>query len=537
MLRRLLLALLLVALALLALPSLTSTVVANLALAALLKSPVCASNDAPCHLGRDAYPSDVRGQGGHTLDWVRDQLTLATKYAPGNETLKLRMAELEFVDGNGDEAARLLPHITLREPTGQAEWNSNLPHSRLLLPGTYENYLLAAHQLAAEQNWTASVEAFRWALSLGSAYMLPSDHKAYFNALAEHYAQQSEQQAASADAAFLAGKYFARSGQYIKARQWLISAQNLPSWSELSRTDQAGDWTYLANILEETIDLEGARAAYEKAIDISPVAKEPRIGLIKLLHQLGVLRVADQVADGLVRLGPTYRLGKFSTDYAVPAPGTLASGWSLVGYDVNGESLDTGGQLDLWLWWKGPSEAPSVQGDWLSIGEYWLQHQSVVNLVPNGGFEWGNTSSELPVGFHRSWDFDHEAVSVTAGLGPSQSTQLLRLPNALVGLGPSIQTAFFPIDTHAVYLAAMWFKREPQSQIAARLWCSLGIPYSGFAISEEPANNTDQLWIHATYFGLATTDPKAGQCGMRLYGAYGKAEWDQVLVVRLESTP
>ncbi len=60
----------------------------------------------------------------------------------------------------------------------------------------------------------------------------------------------------------------------------------------------------------------------------------------------------------LAALGPGTILGRQAINYQVLTPVTLPDGWTLVGYDLDEESLESGGPLEILLWWQKPDDVP-----------------------------------------------------------------------------------------------------------------------------------------------------------------------------------
>ncbi|HYP39561.1 MAG TPA: hypothetical protein VEX13_04305 [Chloroflexia bacterium] len=513
-----------------ALPSLLAALIANFAALALLKAEPCPPGSASCGtLTRAALPV-AWNAGSDSLKSLSGWLSLGNQLAPQDEGLRLRTAETLFAQRRAREAAAILPSVELQLPDALEKQYIPAARSRLLLPGTYENYLISAYQLSAAGRWEEAVTAFRLALSHGAAYMKPVDHQAYFAALAQYHAQQYEQEAASARESYLAGKYFARSGQWSEAGKWLQGAMQAEDWGEMAAAEQAGAYLYLGQEQEKSADLQQARATYETAVKLAPTLRESRIRLLQTLMQLGEIESAKQVEADLAASGPSYKLAEFGGEHNVAELGRLANGWTLIGYDVDEESLAAGGEMDLWLWWKGP---PGVepQGDgWLKVRDYRLQRQTMVNLAPNPGFEWGTLSDGFPLGVYPMWDVSFGNVGVESSGGPVGEAKVMYV-RKVTGVA-AVMSKPVPAYADAYYLAGFWVKSRATT---LEFRCSENTDF-GFRKSTPPSASASQ-WLHMTYFGKANPDPATGLCVASFQAQIDRAEWDQVMLVRLAQLP
>ncbi|HEX9988530.1 MAG TPA: hypothetical protein VGE45_08650 [Chloroflexia bacterium] len=512
------------------LPTGMATLIGNFAALALLKAEPCPPGSASCGtLTRGALPV-AWNANSDSLKSTHDLLSLGNQLAPQDEGLRLRTVEVLFAQGRAREAAAMLPRVGLQLPDTLEKQYIPAARSRLLLPGTYENYLIAAYQLSAAGSWEEAVTAFRLSLSHGAAYMNPVDHQAYFAALAQYYAQQKTQGADSARESYLAGKYFARAGQWSEAGKWLRSAMQAKDWGEMAAADQAVAYLYWGQAQEKLADLPQARAAYETAVKIAPTLREPRIRLLQTLMQTGEIASASEVEADLVANGATYEPGEFGGPRDVAEPGRLANGWTLIGYDVDEESLAAGGEIDLWLWWKGPSGAGPRGEGWLKVGDYRLQRQTVVNLAPNPGFEWGALSDGFPLGVYPMWDVNFGNVGVESSGGPVGASKVMYI-RKVTGIA-AVMSKPVPTYTDAYYLSGVWVKSDAAT---FEVRCSENADFD-FRMST-PRSASASHWLHMTYFGKANPDPATGLCVASYQAQEERAEWDQVMLVKIASLP
>jgi tetratricopeptide (TPR) repeat protein len=512
------------------LPSFLAALIANFGALALLKAEPCPPGSASCStLTRAALPV-AWNAGSDSLNSLHEWLGLGKQLAPQDEGLRLRTAETLFAQGRAREAAAMLPRVELQLPDALEKQYIPAARSRLLLPGTYENYLIAAYQLSAAGSWEEAVTAFRLALSHGAAYMKPVDHQAYFDSLAQYHIHQYDGGPGSAREIYLAGKYCARAGRWIDAEGWLRGAMQAEGWGEMAVADRAGAYLYLGEVREEASDLQHARDAYGTAAVLAPTLREPRIRLLQTLVQLGEIESARQIEADLSASGPTYKLGEFGGPRDVAEPGRLANGWALIGYDVDEESLAAGGEIEMWLWWKGPPGVEPQGSGWLKMGDYRLQRQSVVNLAPNPGFEWGALSDGFPLGIYPMWDVSFGNVGVETSDGPIGVSKVMYV-RKVTGVA-AVMSKPVPAEGDAYYLSGFWVKSDAAT---LEFRCSENAEF-GFRKSTPPSASASQ-WLHMTYFGKANPDPATGLCVAAFQAQSGTAEWDQVMIVRLAQLP
>jgi tetratricopeptide (TPR) repeat protein len=526
---------LVVAVVLLSLPPLYTSVILNVTSLSLLRSEQCPSGWASCPTStRSALP--VAWQAApSTLLQLDDWLASAGMLAGHSDTLRLRRAEVQFALGHAREAAALLQPVTLGlSDNGESHYFA-AAHSRLLTPGTYENYLVGAYQLREEGKWQESVNAFRLALAYGAEYMTADDHKAYLATLAHQFAQSSENTAIPARDSYLAGIYFGLSGQWRDAKEWLERAQQSRGWEQMTISDRGRALTFIGLAREATSDYDAARNAYSEAITTAPALVEPRILLLALLQKLDKSTETEQVQAAINELGPTYELGGSDSGNDSSKSPTLPSNWKLVGYDVDEESLAAGGQMDIWLWWKAPiGEEEARDSTWINTGRYWLQRQSVVNLVPNPGLEWGIREDGFPVGIYPMWDVRFGNVSVEETDGPDAKSHVLRMQQIL-GIA-AIMSKPRPVDSQAFYLAGTWIRTDKVGSVGLR--CSEQEGFGFHASMAQAEDVAEQSWQHLTYFGQTKPDPMTNMCVFAFFAeAGGTTQWDQTMLVRLSQLP
>jgi len=125
----------------------------------------------------------------------------------------------------------------------------------------------------------------------------------------------------------------------------------------------------------------------------------------------------------------------------------------LAGYDLDEEMLGQAKTLELILWWQLDGKTPSGSG-WTKVGEYWLQRQTVTNLAPNGGFEWGQDERGIPLGYLMEiYGANGNSVSLTILPRQHITTNVLFLNNS-ISQDVGLITEAIPIDVGSQYLMA-----------------------------------------------------------------------------------
>jgi tetratricopeptide (TPR) repeat protein len=468
-------------------------------------------------------------------------LSQAMWLSPDNPSTQRRLAETEFALGDRIGAATLLPPITLEPP--EFEVGSLLPvyASPLLLPGRVEHYLVVARQQTAKEQWKQAVWAYRWALALGGQNFTVADHTEYFSALAEWHAEQAEAGVTLAYEAYLAGKYFERAGDWTTAEHWLQRSFDAADWRQLSDVERARVWTYSGLVHEQSSNFNEARLAYEEAAASAPALPEPQLRLLALLQRQADLEGAIQVATRLEQLGPTYRLDQLGDEAAQPEPFTTSKGWTLAGYDVDEESLETGGQLLLWLWWQAPPNAkPERTSDWLQVGDYWVESQWVINFASNAGFEWGDDyPNGLPQGFLTIFTTTRSdrLTTTTTEVGQETSHVLQLEPGSDAGIKS------FPVWVNAdgLYLMAGWLRNTGGTVTALGRECfehgDVDYSVAQSRINTPPLESDSKYlsaeagdaWTHVAILDQLFLDRSVNYCHLYLQQRFGTGEFDRIL--------
>lgn len=539
-----LLTLLVLGMGTLSLPQLVVAGLTNLATTTMLEAQSCNPPALDCGGAGSLYPPIAWGEQTTALHDRRNELAVALRIAPWHRGLRMSLAEVEFALGNHREAAHLLPPVQIAPlPDLEADSFDQVFASALLTPGRSESYVIAAYQHAAAGNWEAAIQAFRRALSVGPAYLTSGDHQAYFAALAETHSRQAAQTPDAARPAYLSGKYFARAGQWSRAESWLRRAQTATGWQALTAEEQALDWMWLGLVHEHANDPGSARHSYENAAALAPELREPNMRLLGVLRKLKDQGAASTLASSLATLGPLYRLGQFGPGHTTPDPFARPDGWKLVGYNLDEESLATGGSIELWLWWQGPHGATPNETAWMAVGDFWIEHVSTVNLAPNPGFEWGPSPVETPQGYAVTYHSSTpDGIEMAHGRSGGGVDTVLRITNAGIR---GMRSYPIPVEPQGLYLTGAWVRSsEGQATIGRKCFPPnfpadhrnnlFGVPQDPkWEIAHLKADSPPRSWVHVAHIGQPLPDTPATYCQVYVEEQSGSAEFDQLLFVKL----
>lgn len=530
--------LLLVGIALVALrgPELSAGLVTDVSGLALQRALPCVAADQA--LGCVSQPGLVIADDADRAGLQGWQMLLAQtiKWVPEADGAKRRLAEVDFALGDWAGAAKVLPEMAFTAPDFSIGGIATAYPTRLMMPGLYDHYLVLGEQQAAKGQWPEAVLSYRWALALGTDHFSDSAMRDYFRAMAETH--MAKARSGDAQALYLAGKYFAKSDGWDVADRVLMQAIQSPEWAQLSKEDQAGTWTAIGLVREHANALQEAQMAYETAISLAPKNEEPQLRLLGLLQREGQAEKAGQLATQLEQDGPTY---KFSQ------PVGLSNGWILDGYSLDEEALTTGGSLEVWLWWRAPKGGLPTTGDWMQVGGYSIEKQTVVNLAPNAGFEWVTPANGLPLGYMKAYDTDKASVveTVTEGTGA-----ILRLkPGGNAGI-VGIKSRYFAVEPQGLYLMAAWINPKGGQVASIGRECfaagdvdysvaqsRMGNPPSATDVEALTARAADtDAWTYVGGVNVPLTGKQVNQCSLFLEEKSGMADFDGILLAKV-TTP
>ncbi len=487
-------------------------------------------------VSQPGFEVDTTGQAG--LKGWQALLMQMVKWVPEADGAQRRLAEVDFALGDRAGAAKMLPPLEFEAPDFSIGSIAAAYPTRLMMPGLYDYYLVLAHQQANAGQWPEAVLSYRWALALGAEHFTETDMRDYFGAVAQDYEARAKANGMNARDVYLAGKYLAKSGDWDRADMWLLRAVQRPDWATLLKEEQAGNWTAIGLERTQDGDVAGAQTAYETALTLAPKDLEAPLRLLALWKQVGQTEQARQLAQQLAQNGPTYT---FNQSVA------LTNGWTLVGYNLDEEALATGGSLDVWLWWLPPQGVPDgglpTTGEWMQVGGYAVEKQAVVNLAPNAGFEWGTSTSEVPLGYLNVYYTDKGRTVETVNVGTGTALEMKAGGQAgTVG----VKSRYFAVDSQGLYLMAAWIspKGGQSASVGRECFAANDVDYSvaRSRMGNPPsAPNVTMLTVNAadttpTYVGgvdVPLPGQNVTQCSLYLEEKIGTATFDQILLARL----
>jgi tetratricopeptide (TPR) repeat protein len=507
---------------------LISSALTNAGMVALVKAGLCKKGDLTCHTNYLRLEEN-QAQGERARRWLETALT----WQPNSLDIRLHLAEVYFGLGLRHQAADMAA-VLASYPAGR---------SPLVDSGVsrhYEHYLLNAEQMATEGRWTEAVQNFRIGLAWGGNQTLPIDILDFNNALANLYMEQAQANPATARMLYLTGKYLFRSGNWPAALSWLEQAAAIKGTGKLTPEDAGRVQTYTGQILEGQGDLAGASKAYEQAIADSPNLREGYVYLIHLLLVEGETSSADRIRTRLATLGPGTILGRQAINFQVPDPVTLPDGWTLEGYDLDEETLESGGPIEMLLWWQKPGNTIMEGEAWTQAGSYWLERRTVTNLFPNAGFEWGTRQDGIPLGLNREfYGAAAGSLEVRSVLRNDLNTLALFANNDVQN--PNVAVVSFPIqvDPAGYYLMAGWLWDEERSANIGRdcSWKGGAAPYY-IAYGDLEPHRPFSTWVHIADLNVAFPGKQpVDSCNVILvnYRSEKKAIWDDILWVPISS--
>lgn len=493
----------------------------NLALIELVKAPACDPDWPVCaYLPRSQlYPPHLWTGNTAAVQHVAHLLGGAVSLAPGAVNIRLRLAEVQFALGKRDAAASTL--ATVSAPPAP---------SALLCNDRYEHQLTLARQYAQAGRWAEAVQAYRLGLAYGTERTLLVDERDFFLASAEMHRQRA---ANDPRAIYLTGKYLARAGEWAEAVPWLRRAVKVSTL--LSADERGWIYAYVGQALEAQGDGIGAADAYKQGIEVAPTLAENYARLLRLLRQQGDSSAA-YIETRLSSLEPAYILGKRGIDYRTDGPVQLPSGWTLIGYEVDEESLEAGAPIDLLLWWKAPSGAQLADDGWARAADCWLQWQHVTNLAPNAGFEWSGPIGGLPPGYaNEFYGAPFGSVSVVRAMRDGRQTSVLRLDNSQ-SWSVGLRAVAAPVEPDAFYLMAGWRRSQGGSGGNIGWLCrvaGLGDPpfYIAYYRGNEPTSG-----VHFATLSHPFPEHETHRCDVFLLSGFpgGWGDFDNLLFAQIQ---
>ncbi len=452
----------------------------------------------------------------------RDHFKRALILSPGDEKIKVHLAEISFLTGDRKTAV-----ATKSEFTGNV-----LDRSWLSFSMRYPAFLLSAWEEYLSSQWIEAIDYFRLGLFSAGENVNEDDELAYADSLSNYYSFQKEPEIINQ---ILAGIYAFKAAKPGKALDILSPLAGKPGSN--SNENSAFIYRYLGLVAADLNNLEEAEASFLNALEMDPDNRLTHFDLLKIFQLRGDLDGVETVKTILKSMGPSYLLGVTGGSIEELRPAMLPDGWELVGYDVESQLIPDSHELEILLWWKN-SKNPVLDAGMVDIGKYILQKQTVINLLPNPGMEWGLDNRGLPVGYDREF-YTGEPGNLTIHpfLRDDILSSALLAQNTPAIRSLALASRAIPVDPDAYMLMAGWiYRNQGAPNIGRNCWgvnFSPGGPqfiaYTQGALPEIPS------WIHAANLSTPVPGSKPDTCEVLLinYESPKPAAWDQLLWVNV----
>ena len=186
---------------------------------------------------------------------------------------------------------------------------------------------------------------------------------------------------------------------------------------------------------------------------------------------------------------PQYLLGQVSEGRWVDEPQPVGSAWLLAGFSPDQKSLENGSVFAALLYWQPVQPGEKPPAAWRAVGNYWVQCVSLLNFVPNSGFEWSQTglpgvTSEQPSQANARIEWSTERGDAT------QVSKLLEDPTSTprsLSYGP------YPVEEGCYYLQAGWLASDQGWPVFGRVWQTRE--------GQELLSAADQRWMFGGLYG------------------------------------
>ncbi len=327
--------------------------------------------------------------------------------------------------------------------------------------------------------------------------------------------------------------------------------------------EDADAWYYLAEFYRHHGDLQPAKNAYQKTIELAPdyamaylrlgtlnetrftngegqewlsqatswyqqyyqLAPEDPLGLKKLADLCKLNQCVEniwltQLEDYLTNREPKFVVNQELDD------------WLFQGYDVDEDRLVRGEPTTLWLYWQGLADAaPRPNTNFYQLGKRWVQVvEKAQNLAINGDFETGGE----PIGFTKDlYPNQAKTRAIVTDVRYGQATQVALLSNSKTLTATSFVSNDFTVKSDNIYLQAGWIKSEEGSFRMGRQWTGnlkkTGIP--SFSYMASPI--TTEPWTHYAEIIKPAEGANETQIWLRNYKATGKVYFDNVLFISI----
>jgi tetratricopeptide (TPR) repeat protein len=325
-------------------------------------------------------------------------------------------------------------------------------------------------------------------------------------------------------------------GESVLAKKILTSLLGQAESPDATAEIFATAHRYLGLIAQSENDTQNAQDNFRTAMELDPNYRLVKFDSLILLTEIGDLVEAIHIKDELNRLGPTFHLGLFGEGFSEERPARLSDGWNLVGYDVESELIADSHQFELLLWWKNTQNRPLSEG-MLDTGEYILQRQTVINLLPNPGMEWGFDEQGIPLGYAREFYTGDPSNLVIADLvREEKGSRAIIANNNSKNRSLALTSRILPVHPDDYMLMSGWIYREQgRPNLGRNCWGKEFSPGGPYYIAYTQSQQQSSGWFHAADLAKPVPGSRPDFCEVLLinYESDEPAAWDDLLWVKI----
>jgi tetratricopeptide (TPR) repeat protein len=454
----------------------------------------------------------------------RDLFLYALQLAPDETRIQLHLAEIAFALG---------------ERTSAAAWMTDLKHellerSWLSYRDRYPAFLIAGYREHLAGRWQQAINNFKLGLFWAGDAALNSDEEIYVRSLVNHYLAPEDIHASDR---LRAGMYALAAGEPLLAKDILTALLGQPQSPDATVEIFAKAHRTLGLIAEKDIETQKAQDYFRTAMELDPDYRLVQYDLLRSLTETGDVVEANDLKAELNHLGPSFRLGLFGEGFEEERPARLSDGWNLVGYDVESELIPDSHQLELVLWWKKTGNRPLSEG-MLDTGDYVLQKQTVINLLPNPGMEWGVDEKGIPLGYAREfYTGDPTNLVISNMVREEKQSRALIARNTSDIRSLALASRIIPVYPEDYMLMSGWIYREQgHPNLGRNCWGWEFIPGGPYYIAYTQSQQQSSGWFHAADLAKPVPGSRPDACEVLLinYESDQPAAWDDLIWVKIQ---
>lgn len=505
--------------------NLLSNTYLNLGLLKFTKTVLNQTDDFEANI----YPERISGNGSDDKKF-KSLIEKAYELCPDSEKNQIHLSTYYFINGLRSKATQFLKPIE-SYPLGR---------TFMVIPNRYEYQLTLAKQLELQGDFKNAIKAYRLGLAFGLGKTLPIDNENYFNTLARYHLHATGvvDKHTELHHLLLAGKYFLLSNKLDDAKSVLFRVLNDSQFENLSNEDRSDTFLLLGNLFEDYEDTEIALNYYQHAMQTNPDSRNPYLRSMFLLQEDNSTNRINIIKDQIGLQGPEYIIGKQWQTKQVPLSNNLETGVKLIGYDLDRKIMAVSLNFDIYLWWELPGNQNKSGKDWVEVGKYWVQRQTVTNFFPNSSFDWGVGQDGIPNGLdHYLYGVSSDNIYVKDINWITDDSKVLVADNNNLVQDIAIASRKFNVDPDSYYLMAGWLWDEGGTANIGRncWWENDGGPYY-IAYQREEPYRPNGIWVHIANIEKPFPGQRPDTCEILLinYQSQTKAYWDDILFVKID---